>query len=356
MSSSSNHLLNATCLKPTYTLRRQLVISYGLTSLCSISLVVVLAVAAAIFSEGVVSDSGIAGILSEQLNKGLRDSSVQTAELFTAKFTAIRGSAALLAEIARDRIAGYPNEGWEDDRYVPFVDMESSQRKYPLNTKLLPRDWESASNLNWNLANLAEHVQEREEVMKDFTGYYNSQSAFFAFQGNCDPSETDPKAPTFLENCTEANNEAPGVLRPTKTLAGLEQKAADIAVFQKIIYEIELMSVAVLVYFHNSGAGAFTQYPSSTLNSTRTYLSSGCDWMRTTNPYTGQPFATEEEIAQCHPAGDLVPLREYNPMNQLVVADQALHPGETRIFGPYLETAFRKSWGLCIGQAIFDRM
>jgi hypothetical protein len=332
--------------------------SYGLTALCTISLVVVLAVAAATFSEGVVSDSRITSVLSEQLNNGLRDSSVQTAELFTAKFTSIRGSAALLTEIARDRIVGYPNEGWEEDRHVPFEDMESSQKKYPLYTKLLPRDWESASNLNWDATNLAEHVQEREEVMKDFTGYYNSHSAFFAFQGNCDPSETDPEAPTFLENCTQANNDASlgGVLRPTETLAGLEQKAADIAVFQKIIYEIESTAQAVLVYFHNSGAGAFTQYPSSTLNATLTYMSSGCDWMRTTNPYTGRPFATSEEIAKCHPAGDLVPLREYNPMNQPIVADQALHPGETRIFGPYLDSAFGQSWQLSIGQAIFDRM
>jgi hypothetical protein len=134
----------------------------------------------------------------------------------------------------------------------------------------------------------------------------------------------------------------------------LEQKAADIAIFLKPLWEAEPSAIMASVFFHNSGAGAATTFPSFKANSAMQYPSSGCDWMREINPYTGEPLGTEEEIARCSPAGTLVHIREYNAMERLFCHDQARHPGETRIFGPYLDSVWGQ-WRLTVGQAVFDR-
>jgi hypothetical protein len=73
-----------------------------------------------------------------------------------------------------------------------------------------------------------------------------------------------------------------------------------------------------------------------------------------TNNYTGRPVGTEEEINRCTPAGARSSIREYNGLERAWCADQALHPGETRIFGPYAGLTFL-SWRLTVGRAVFDR-
>lgn len=267
------NLLSSTCLKPTFSLRRQLVISYGSTALLSIGLVVLLAVASALISQDVVMGSGITESMSLQLNNGLRDSSVQTSEVLTAKFTSVRGSAALLTEIVRDRIVGYPNQGWETDQHVPFVDTETGQRKYPLHAELLPRDWQVPLTTFKDAEDLKEYIHERHP--EDYTGgFFRLEAASFFFQGNCDPNERNPLKPQYFENCTEAHNDAAlgGAIVNTSTLAYLEQKAADIAVFQKLIFELEQYANSVLVYYHNQGAGAVVQYPTVIYNSTLPYM------------------------------------------------------------------------------------
>merc|ERR1719343_1426693 len=76
--------------------------------------------------------------------------------------------------------------------------------------------------------------------------------------------------------------------------------------------------------------------------------------MLETNPYTNRPFGTEEEYNRCTPAGTRHPIREYNGMARAWCADQATHPGETRIFGPYASASWFR-WLLTIGRAVFDR-
>lgn len=79
------------------------------------------------------------------------------------------------------------------------------------------------------------------------------------------------------------------------------------------------------------------------------------------NPNNGEPYATQEEIANCNPPGATQNLRKLNPNDFSLIADFAQHPGETRIFGPfpdYTHFAFdgKPAWKLGIGQAVFDRM
>lgn len=346
-------ILQRTCLRPNRSLRQQLIVSYGSTAFFTILVVVLMATIAAILAgEGVKPDTR--ELLTDQLIDNLQTSGLLMARIFSQRFTNLRTSSTLLVEVVRDRIVGYPNE-FADDRYVPFIDTETGTRQYPLKANLLPRDWQIIPNVN--LDNLLEHVQqERVEFFSPVVNFMSTASAQFSFAGNCNPEHTTPNMPGYFPLCTDDYNNATlgGMINPTPTLAALEQKAADIGVFMKPIWESEPSAMQAGVYFHNSGAGAYLGYPSFHASSAQFYNSSGCEWMRELNNYTNKPFGTEEEIARCNPSGSQVPMRLYNPMERKFCADQALHPGKSRIFGPYLSPLLGQ-WRISIGKAVYDR-
>lgn len=329
-----------------------MIVSYGCTALLTIMLVVVLATIAAEHAGNIVREQ-TSSLLQDLVIDGLQETEFQTAGLVTQKFQTLRGSAALLAEIIRDRIVGYPDD-FENGQNVPFFDMETGENTYPLQGNKLPRDFELL--LNWNEENLEEHVQERADIMQDYMHILSSDSATFAFQGNCDPNDTDPNGAGYLENCTEANNDATlgGVVHPVPTLAGLAKAADDLGIFLKPLWEADENAFQLNIFFFNAGAGATLSFPGLRGHSAAQYLSSGCEWMRETNPYTGRPYGGDEEIARCHPAGSIVPIRYYNPMEREFCHDQVLHPGSVRLFGPYTDSIYGQ-WRITIGQAVYDR-
>lgn len=350
--------LQMSCLKPNYSLRRQLVAGYGITAFVTVFIVVFMATIAANNTGAKVRDESIE-LFQTQLDAILQESGVLTGDILDKKMNHLRGSVNLLVEIVRDRIVGYPYEGWEDDRYVPFVDRETGRRMYPLKADLLPRDFEMTTNLNVdNSTMLREQIQERAETYAGtpFLKIWNTESSMFTFQGNCDPTLTDPNDLGFYPFCTEENNDASlgGKINPTETLAPLEQKAADIGVFTKAIFEAQPLAHSVGVWFVNSGAGAGVQFPSFAATPGLEFTSSGCDWMKEINNYTGRPYGTDVEIKRCTPEGMRSTIREYNGLERMWCADQALNPGETRIFGPYAGATWL-SWRLTIGRAVFDR-
>ncbi|KAG7351000.1 Cache domain containing protein [Nitzschia inconspicua] len=344
-------ILQRTCLRPSYSLRRQLIVAYGVTAFITILLVVVSATIAAIRAGDTVKDD-VRELLTNQYIDSLQKSGKLTSEIFTKKWSNIHSTVSLLAEVVRDRIVGYPDE-FADDRYVSFVDYDTGERKYPLKAALLPRDWQVTSN--WNLENLEEHTQERAGLSKDLIGVMSTESAMFAFQGNCNPDHT-PGESGYFPFCNEDFNNASlgGSVNPTVTLAPLEQKAADISVFLKPLWEAEPSAMSISVYFSNSGAGATIQFPSFGIHSAAEYQSSGCEWMNEINPFTNDPYGTAEERSRCSANGTMVPIRLYNPMERDFCADQALHPGELRVSGPYLDAVW-SAWRLTVGEAVFDR-
>jgi hypothetical protein len=327
-------------------------VSYGCTAFFTIGIVVIFSTIAAQHAGRTVKEQ-TSSLLEGQVIAGLAELEVETASIFSQKFQTLKGSGAMLSEIIRDRIVGYPDE-FEDDRHVPFKDRETGQNAYPLRGPPLPRDYEVVPN--WSPETMKEHTQERAEALLPYIDSLSTSSASFFFQGNCDPDETDLLGPGYLENCTAANNDARsgGAINQGPTLAGLEQKSNDIGLFLKPLFEAEPSVMQLGVYFFNSGAGASLLFPSLRLNSATKYRSSGCDWMRETNPYTGLPFGGDEEMARCHPEGSEVPIRYYNPMERDFCRDQVLHPGEIRVFGPYLDGVWGQ-WRITIGQAVFDR-
>ncbi|CAB9519606.1 expressed unknown protein [Seminavis robusta] len=366
-----------TCVKPQYSLRRQLLLSFGATGVITTSLVILMA-CLCVLSTGRVVQENARAFISREVISSISNSSQYAAESFSQELDHLRGTVSLIVEIVRDRIVGYPNDGWENDTHVPFRNLQG-QQKYPLKSPLLPRDWMVTPNIHWN--NYQEHVQElfdllQKQHMAPSHGkpMLSTESAAFVFPGNCDPTVTDTNHPAYYPNCTQANNNAQtgGVVKPTRTLKGLEQPAADIGVLLKPIWESRPDLMMVSVHFVNEGAGAMVQFPSfAHAKNDQAYQSIGCDWLHENkNPLTGRPFLTQNQTARnCHPKGTWVSSREFNAMETPFCRDQALHPHVTRFFGPVVDDFFTKGafsidpeedddlffWVMHIGRAIFDR-
>jgi hypothetical protein len=346
-------LLKASCLKSSFSLRRQLLLSFGASAIFILSLVVVLAsITSHLAGQQVRGQSD--DVMRAQVIANLAESSEFVADTITAYLHALEGNVQLMVEATSERIVGYPDEGYEDDRHVPFNDSVSGSNKYPLKSPPAPLDWNI--NVSVNLLNAEEHMQERAELALILK--LSSESASYFIQGACDPSINNSSSPRYYPNCTEANNnmETGGILAPTNTSKWIHEKAADLVVFLKPLYEANPSILLNGVYFHNSGAGATIEYPGYLREGNREpYVSGGCDWMGEINPHSGQPFATEEEIARCHPAGTLVHQREYNPVERPWFKEFVLNSGEVRLFGPFSAN----DYGIPIvtfGRAIFDRM
>jgi hypothetical protein len=346
-------LLKATCLKSSYSLRRQLLLSFGASAILTLSIVVALAsISSHLAGQRVRGQAD--EVMRSQVIQNLVQSSEFEADIFTAYMNSLEGHVQIMVEATRERIAGYPDEGYEDDRHVPFPDMVSGSNKYPLKSPPAPLDWDI--NVNVNPSNAEEHLQER--AIFALMYQISSESASYFIQGACDPAETNSSSLRYYPNCTEANNdiETGGVLAPTNTSKWIHEKAADLVVFLKPLFESNPVVILNGVYFHNSGAGATIEYPGNVREGNRDpYVSDGCDWMREINPHNGKPFATEEEIARCHLEGTLVQQREYNPVERPWFKDFVLNSGQVRLYGPFKATGGGIPL-VIMGRAIFDRM
>lgn len=385
-SASTSHHTNpvACCLKPTWSLRRQVLFSFGITGVVTTALVVGMACICAIRAGHLVQTEA-RNFMRQEVIDSISNSSRYAAETFGQELDHLRGTVSLMVEIVRDRISNYPLEGWEDDGRVPFVTVDNGRRLYPLRNPLLPRDWNVTINVNGS--NHREHLQELFELLNkqhdpdnthqhetEFVPKLSTVSAAYSFQGNCDPRATSENDPTYYEGCTdEHNNATSGGIQPTSTSAGLEQKAADIGALLKPIWESRADLLQVTVHFVNEGAGSLVHFPSFVhSNRRKAYRSQGCDWLHThANPYTGRPFLTQEQTQRnCRPNGTWVDARDFNPLEQAWCRDQALHPNETRFFGPIIDGFFTPGgldvieveeghevffWVMRVGRAIFDR-
>jgi len=340
-----------TCLKPKYSLRRQLFVSYGLTGAVSIGVVMLIATLTAT-SIGEHLNEHAQDLLRGQVITNTRSFSEHAADTLSEKFENLEHGVLLLAELTRDRIVGYPRDGWETDLHVPFYDTLSGKNVYPILSDPPPADWNIIVNVNES--NAEEHVQGR---WPWYSFPISTASSAYRIQGQCDPNETNQTAATYFKNCTDANNDLStgGVVQPTSTSRYLAEKAADLGILLKPVYEANPDAKTLGIYLANSGAGSSLVFPGHVIDGTSSYASVGCDWMRQTNPNTDLPFATEEEISRCHPEGTLVPGREYNPLERQWCRDQTLAPNSTTCVGPYVDAFVDDLWLLTFGKAIFDR-
>jgi hypothetical protein len=282
----------------------------------------------------IVGDGGLS-LLSYQTKQRINiTASLMTESLSTYQYFN-EGALQIAVEFVRDRIVGYPYDGYEDDRHVPFLDSDTNTNIYPLKGFPVPLDWQVDFNINEE--NRQEHLQGRWNWAFDQNGtitqaqrdLYNSSSlsGSFFFQGTCDPA-AGPESPFYAPNCTDANNniDVGGVVSPNNTTRYLHEKSAELQILLKALHESHDAAFSIVIHFFNSGAGATLQYPGMVFDRNFSYVSSGCDWMRNTNPFTGGPYGTEEQIRQCHPDGAVVPGHEYNPWEEEWLAEAAQFP------------------------------
>lgn len=346
--------LQSTCLKTSNSLRTQLLLSFGISSFITIVIVVIVACTCAILAGQTVKNS------ADQLMRGqVTDTLLLSSQLVADKFDAymrdVEGTVQLLVEAVQDRIVGYPYEGWVEDSMVPFVDEFTGTRQYPWQQAPAPMEWQI--DININQSNAAEHAQERAPWLLSFPGVTSASASYFQ-QGACDPSVIDPSSRLYFPNCTDANNDVQtgGVVQPTNTNYGLYLKSGDLSVFMKALWESQYDALVMGIFFHNSGAGSKIMYPGNHRDgSAPPYVSMGCDWMQEINNYTGEPFGTSEEIARCHPAGTLVPQREFNAMEKPWAREMALNPHRVVWYGPFLLDGSGTPT-MIVGKSIFDQM
>jgi hypothetical protein len=352
------NFLQRTCLKPNHSLRRQLFVSFGASAVLTLCVVVILAGIGA-NQAGQTVKFRADQVTRAQVVRTTFASSRSLAEQLTNNHHNLEGTVQLMVEIARDRIVGYPNDGWLEDKYVPFRDQETNTNRYPLKATPVPLDWDVYPNIVPE--NAEEHLQERAKWLGNWPT--TTASASFTFQGVCDPTAAtaNPNVTRnfygYLENCTDANNNITtgGVYQPTLTLEGLHAKSAELSVFMKPLYESTPETFISGYYFFNDGAGATLSFPGYARNAVEPpYESVGCDWMAATNPHTNRSYGTAEQMSRCHPNGTLVPQRLYNPMERPWFRDMALQPDKILSIGPF--KAFGSGMELIhMGRGMFDR-
>jgi hypothetical protein len=307
---SISKLLHATCLKPNYSLRKQIGWSFGSASLVLLAAILALATIAVLQAGETVRQHSHDLMLAQVTNRIVANSRY-LAEAFSEYLDDLHGIVEIFGQMVQDRIVNYPFRGWEEDEFVPFLDMESGTRMYPLNSPLLNMDWQVVNNVNES--NMQEHLQERSQYVTAILPASSLPSYFM--QGACNPIEFDQTAKYYYNSCTDANNDwqTGGIVRPTSVHAGIYKKAADLGVLLKPLYEAQDDLFVAGIFFKNAGAGSAVLYPGASDTwggMAHGYISDGCEWMLEINPHSGKPFGTEDEIARCHPAGTVVTPRE----------------------------------------------
>lgn len=340
-------LLHIFCLRPGYSLRTQLMLSFGTITIVTIVAVVITCVAVTVLSGENVKNT------SKEAFEGIATST----QALSARYLAESLSEKLLLydvvrfmrEATRDRFAGYPSAS---DANVPFFDMLSGESKYPIDFPPPPLEWQWTTNINED--DFEEHFQNREYYR---TRNASAANAAFLFKGVCDPAETDPAGDAYWPNCTDANNDIStgGVWEPTTTTEMVYRKGKDLTPLLKAFFESHDVIRDLGIYFSNSGAGASLTYPHYPISSQSTYISAGCEWMLLPNPYDpSRTLGTPEMIARCSPAGEAVSSRIYSPMEREWCILEALQPDRVH-FGAGVD-AWDGSWVLGMGQAVFDRV
>ena len=135
--------------------------------------------------------------------------------------------------------------------------------------------------------------------------------------------------------------------------------SADLAFILKPLHEFHYQDVTLIgVHFANSGAGAWVEFPSKKLGANGLYKSIGCDWASATNLVSDalQPILFNEKRQGCHPRGDLVPPREYNPLERSLCRTQAPNPEKSHNYGPYLYSFSKNGTVTTFGRATYDKI
>ncbi|KAL7569171.1 hypothetical protein ACA910_016997 [Epithemia clementina (nom. ined.)] len=352
----SGKLMQKTCLKQHYSLRRQLLASFGSATFITLMLVVIVSIIMLNAAGNLVKERS-SNVMREQINSRIVETTKTTAESFAKFKENYDGVVQQVVEITLDRIVGYPESGWEDDRFVPFYDVDSQRNVYPLEVDPIPLDWQITRDVTDENFERVFPGRKKTFWLDQARNFVSYSSGSFFMQGQCNPEITEPIHVTYYPNCTEANNDVKtgGSVRPTSTAEGLYNKSAELAILLRPLHEVNGDVFFVGVYFFNSGAGASVTYPGVYYSGVNvSYISAGCDWLRDVNTKTGAKLATEEEIARCRPKGEMVRGREYNPVEREWFREAVVNRDSIYWYGPHKLIGVDIAL-MTVCKAVFDR-
>jgi hypothetical protein len=337
------------CLRPNYTLRKQMMLSFGSINLVTITVVVVVCVSLSLIAgQNVKSTSTYT--MEHLAIQSLGTRSRYLAESLTESIILV-DTVKFLHEATQDRFEGHPNP---TDDHVPFFDLNSGANVYPLKGPPMPLEWNVSPNVNE--LNYEEFLQGRWKTYKS-TPVDTSQAGFL-MQGACNPLELDPLASTFWPNCTEANNNIStgGIVRPSNETELYHRKGSDMVPILRAVFEQWEVIGDLGLYFLNNGAGAGVNYPHYSVSTQSTYTSIGCDWLLSPNPYDpNRTIGSTEMASKCRPEGEEVSNRLYNPMERSWCRDMASNP--EKLYMEVHENAWSPGeWLLILGKSVYDRL
>jgi hypothetical protein len=135
----------------------------------------------------------------------------------------------------------------------------------------------------------------------------------------------------------------------------LHRKGSDLIPLFRALFESREEIRDIGLAFMNEGAGAFISYPQYALSSQTSYVSIGCDWLLSPNPYDpARTIGSVDMLKRCSDAGETKNSRLYNPMEREWCREMALNP--QRILANVWEDAWSPGdWNLVIGKGIYDR-
>mmetsp|Transcript_30884 Transcript_30884/g.92555 ORF Transcript_30884/g.92555 Transcript_30884/m.92555 type:complete len:1871 (-) Transcript_30884:814-6426(-) len=351
--STVRDVLQQTCLRPDYSLRKQLMLSFGTVSAVTMIFVMVTSIAVTISAGNRIEDAS-----KESLESWVQDKASSSARYVSDAFTTLLPGDVIdiMHEAIQDRFVGYPTAQFDRDELVPFEDMDTGRRVYPINAKNLSLDWNFPFRVTES--NHHEHIQNRWSYYSDLPGGISTAGSLFHMQGACNPADV-PGGRKYLINCTDANNDptSGGAIVPVSTTAKIYSKAKDLDPIFKAIYESTPSLSDLGIFFANSGAGASVAFPQYEIDHTASYTSMGCEWLKETNPFDpSQNLGAEEEIARCKLKGTQVNNSLYNPLERGWFSEVAQDAGNLTYFGPFENAWAAGQWLFGVGKPVFDKI
>ena len=368
-----NRVAKTTCLRPKYSLRTQLFLSFGIVTVLSVVFVMATAIVTTREAGERVVARGVSSA-DEWVIGRMIPLARYMGEILDQKHTSLDGLTLLLSQATQDRLRGYPNTpGYQQDTSTPFYNQYTQQNQYPgllqQRRQRIPFDWQiPPSNNNTNEKDKEESFPGGRSSWYQGEIGISSDSPVMLLQGTCDPTVPDKESPLFLPNCSVygLSVQSPP---PTRHLDALHRRCSEYAPpFLKALYEYHTDIQQLGLYLVNEGVGASIVYPGRTLNGTKAYRSNGCEWIAQPHSHPLDPtrpilsFNPESASSSsndprqqppCRPRGTEVGLRYYNPLEMPWSQQQALDPTKMHITGPY-HNVFTGEPIVTMGRSIYD--
>ena len=348
------------CVRPrNLSLRIQLILSFGTVTVLSVIFIMI----TSILTARTAGDNFLYGSLSQvqaQWNGRIGNLTMSLAEAVEQRIESLDGAILLTAEVTRDRFRGYPNApGYVEDRSVPFIDIFTQERVYPIQGRPLPFEWELDLNASSSNTPNEFFVGNRKEWYESEIGLNMIDPVFYS-KGVCGHSQ-DPSEVASLSDCIASKNgnnifDTSRITSPAALI--IHKRASDYAApLLRAVYEYHNDIQYIGIHFVAEGSGASVVYPGRVRNGTIRHVSMGCEWLLEPNPLKPtQSIGSPAMIQRCNSEGQVLRATHHNPVETDWFREHALDPRRLHITGPHQEPYSENRYVVTLGRAVYDDM